>query len=1018
MSATEDRAPRVARAVVGRAGWVVLAWFALTAVLNVAVPQIEEVAARDSSPVVPVDAPSIAAVEVMDEEFGSGTSQSFVVLAMEREGGLQPVDRRFAGDLADELRSDEENVSFVQDVRARPELLEALTSRDGEARYLLVGITGQTGAPSSIRQVTAVRDVVASTAPAGLETAVTGPTATITDLAVETEHSIVTITVVTIGLIGLILWLIYRSFSVMLLVLVVVGLGLALARAVTAWCGLNGVFTVSTFSGSFLTAVVLGAGTDYAIFLVSRYHELRREGVPPAQAAATAGTRVGSVIVGSALTVVLATGCMLLAELGFFRTTGPAVAVSVGVNLAVALTLTPALLALFGSRGWVEPRSARVSRFWPLLADRVRRRPAQMLIASLVPLLVLAAFYPFLDVSYDTRDSQPDDTESNRGYAMLARHFPVNEVLPDYVIVRSDHDLRNVRDLALLERASDAVEQVDGVELVRGITRPLGRPLTQASVAYQAGEVGERLDDATTEVGEGEEGARQLADGADQLDQGATQLSRGTGRLADGADQAVAGASRLVSGTAELEEGLRRLLAGATDAASGTGRLREGMAELATGLDAAADSVQLAVDGLDLAYDALATKSLTCGLDPACRQARDGIRQIWVAERDQLLPGLREAAGAARQLADGTGDLQQGLARLREGLRTVGAGVDRLAEGQRTFEKRLGELARGAGQLADGADQLAGGTDQLAGGTDQAARTLPELRRGLARAAAYLNRVGNVAKDPALGGFYLPPTALDDERFAAASGLYLSPDGRTARIAVLGESDAFEREAAERSEVVRETVASAFEGTRLGDAEVLSTGMASTNADLERYAEADMRLVALSALLAVFLVLLVLLRSLVAALVLMATVVLSYVAAMGLSTLVFQVLLDMPVDWTVSAVAFTILVAVGADYNLLLTKRMHEEAPDGAPEGIARATAATGSVITSAGLIFAASMFALMAGSVTTLAQVGFTIGAGLLLDTFVVRSLLVPAAATLLGPWLWWPGHRAERRHAREVAT
>jgi RND superfamily putative drug exporter len=278
------------------------------------------------------------------------------------------------------------------------------------------------------------------------------------------------------------------------------------------------------------------------------------------------------------------------------------------------------------------------------------------------------------------------------------------------------------------------------------------------------------------------------------------------------------------------------------------------------------------------------------------------------------------------------------------------------------------------------------------------------------RAASYLQRTGSVARDPAIGGFYLPPTALDDPRFAAASGLYLSEDGRTARLMVLGSTDAFGRAAAERSAEVHDTVTDSFAGTRLEEATVQSTGMASTNADLGRYADADLRLVASLALLAVFLVLLLVLRSVVAATLLLATVVLSYVSAIGLATLVWQVLLDRPLEWSVPALTLVLLVAVGADYNLLLTKRIHEEAPDGSAAGIARATIATGGVITSAGLIFAGSMFALMAGSILTLAQMGFTIGAGLLLDTFLVRSLLVPAAATLLGPRLWWPGHPSAR--------
>ena len=285
------------------------------------------------------------------------------------------------------------------------------------------------------------------------------------------------------------------------------------------------------------------------------------------------------------------------------------------------------------------------------------------------------------------------------------------------------------------------------------------------------------------------------------------------------------------------------------------------------------------------------------------------------------------------------------------------------------------------------------------------AASLPELREGLTKAATYLKRTGAVAHDPAIGGFYLPPAALKGQRFAAAIRLFLSEDGRTARMAVLGDSDAFGHEASARTREIEKTVVQAFRQTRLDDADVSMTGMAATNADLADYSQSDMRIVAIAALIAVFLILLVLLRSLVAASMLMATVVLSYASAIGLSVLLWQVVLGSELDWTVMAVSFTILVAVGADYNLLLTKRMHEEAPDGSREGIARATAATGSVITSAGVIFAASMFALMSGSVSTMAHVGFTIGAGLLLDTFVVRSLLVPAAATLLGRRLWWPG-------------
>jgi len=988
-SASRDRVARYARLAVRRAGWVVLAWLAITAVMNVAVPQLEEIAGRDSSPMVPADAPSMRAVELMNEEFSDGDSESFIVVAMERSSGLTKADRRYAESLVTDLAEDRDDVVFVQDVRD-PALRRALTSEDGQARYLLVGITGATGAPSSLRQVAAVREIVSARAPEGLTVEVTGPTATVVDLATETEHSVVRITVVTIGLIALILLLIYRSIAIPALILTVVGLGLALGRAVVAWCGLQDLFAVSTFSGSFLTAIVLGAGTDYAVFLVARYHEQRRLGVEPARAAAVAATRVGGVIAGSAVTVVLATLAMALADLGFFNTTGPAVAVSIAVNLLVSLTLTPALLALAGRRGWAEPRPSKAAGVWQRVAGVVATHPVRTLAASLVPLALLAALFPLTDLSYDVRDPLPEDIESNRGYALLARHFPVNEVLPDYVLVRADHDLRTSEDLAVLERAAATVAQHDGVAMVRGVTRPLGVPITEASIAHQAGLVGDRLGQARGQVAEGSDGAARLADGADRLDAGA-------GRLADGADQAVAGADRIADSTSRLTRGMTRLLDGADAALRGTGELRTGATGLADGLEAAADQVQLAVDGLALVHDALATKSLTCGLDPACRQARAGLRRIWEAERDQLLPGLREAAKGARALAGGTGDLEAGLRQLRDGLDQARAGSRQLVDGQRLFADRLGELSTGA-------EELASGTDRLRAGTAEVATSLPELESGLAAAARHLRQTRAAADDPVSGGFYLPPAALQGQDFAAAMRLYLSPDGRTARLAVLGTTDAFGPAASARVDDIRRLVQTSFNGTRLDDAEVVTTGMASTNADLRRYSLSDLEVIAGCAMLAVFLVLLLLLRSVVAALALMATVVLSYVAAIGLAVLVWQYGLGIQLDWTVAAVAFVVLVAVGADYNLLLTKRMHEEAPDGSAAGIARATAATGGVITSAGVIFAVSMMALLAGRVTTIGQVGFTIAVGLLLDTFVVRSLLVPALATLLGRRLWWP--------------
>ena len=976
---------RLAGFTVGHARWMIGGWLLFVVAVNVLVPQLEVVVSRDSTPFVPESAPSLRAVKTMDETFGNGRSRAFLVVVAERDSGLTDADRRYVTGLAGRLAQDHENVTWVQDL-SQPRLRKALTSADGKAMYFQVGVAGYTGAPTSVKQVDAVRGAVAAGRPAGLDVAVTGASATVTDMVTQVEHSILLITAVTLVLIALILMVIYRSVVVTAFVLGVIGLALAVARGVTAYLGLH-VLDVSTFTGSFLTGVVLGATTDYAIFLISRYHELRREGVPPRDAARVAAERVSAVVLGSAFTVILATAALGLAHVGLFRTTGPAIAVSILLALGISLTLTPPVLALLGERGLLEPRPLRTGSGWQRLGALVVAHPARVFAAGLVPLLLLAALFPLYRPSYDERRVQPADTESNDGYALMDAHFPRNEALPDFVLVTADHDLRNPRDLAALEQAAAAVSRVPGVASVRAVTRPDGSPITEASLAHQAGVVGTRLGKASDRLG---------ANQSDRLVDGAAQLHSGAARVARGADDAAAGADRLLQGVEGLHTGLERLADGGRAAADGSSRLRVGARALADGLDSAVAQTQVAVDGLGMAHDAL-TRSAACGLDPVCKRARDGVRQVWVAERDQLVPGLRDAAGAARQIADGTVDLDTGLARIRAGLATAEQGSARLVAGQRSLHSGLDTLAHGSGRVAEASGLVQGGTTRLAG-------AVGDLQSGLEAAADHLRSAAAATRGTDAAGFYLPPSAFDDPAFALASGAYLSSDGRVARLIVLGRTNAFGHEAADRVGAITDALRTSLRGTPLQGSTVAATGMAATNADIARLSQSDFRLVAIVALVAVFLVLLFLIRSVVAASALLGSVLLSYAATMGLSILVWQLLLGVPLEWTVGCIAFVLLVAVGADYNLLLIKRVHEESPDGSRPGIARSVALTGGVITAAGVIFAGSMFAMMSGSVTTLVQLGFTTGVGLLLDTFVVRTLVVPAFAALVGRRLWWP--------------
>ncbi len=176
--------------------------------------------------------------------------------------------------------------------------------------------------------------------------------------------------------------------------------------------------------------------------------------------------------------------------------------------------------------------------------------------------------------------------------------------------------------------------------------------------------------------------------------------------------------------------------------------------------------------------------------------------------------------------------------------------------------------------------------------------------------------------------------------------------------------------------------------------------------DLRQSAARDNRLIVPIALVVVFLILALLLRAIVAPLVLIGTVILSLCAALGIAAFFFEYVFDFPgMDPTLPLFAFIFLVALGIDYNIFLMARVREETfVHGTREGTLRGLAVTGTVITSAGIVLAGTFSALAILPLVSLTQIGFTIAVGVLIDTFIVRTLLVPALVLEIGDRVWWP--------------
>lgn len=252
--------------------------------------------------------------------------------------------------------------------------------------------------------------------------------------------------------------------------------------------------------------------------------------------------------------------------------------------------------------------------------------------------------------------------------------------------------------------------------------------------------------------------------------------------------------------------------------------------------------------------------------------------------------------------------------------------------------------------------------------------------------------------------FYLPPDAFDNPYFQIDLKYFVSPDGKSARYMIYHDGEALSTEGIDHAQAYLPKAKEALKGTTLAGSRVYLGGAAATYWDIQDATKTDLLIAAIAAFALIFLVMLVITRSVVAALVIVGTVAFSYSGAFGLSVLVWQHFLGIPLSWLNLPITFIILVAVGSDYNLLLISRYLEESKAGLNTGLIRAVANSGKVVTTAGIVFATTMMAMLSSDLLSVGQLGSIIGLGLLLDTLIVRSFITPAIARLLGPLFWWP--------------
>ena len=495
---------RILAHLVCRWPWAILGIWAVTAIWVGTVAPVWESAVQDEDVrFLPPDSLSVQGLQLMEQAFPREVFGSRLVLVVHRpDRPLSDDDYALVDKLAmalERLRQARPELAISACTTYRHPLVGArLTSQDRRCTIVNVPLGSPFLALRTAESVDAIEEVVGKELAGSVqppEVYLTGHAGIGRDLTRAALRSLDHTTWATIGLVVVILLFIYRSPGLAALPLVAVSLAVWLSLNVLSLLSHCLHFQLLNVTRVFVIVVLFGAGTDYCLFLLSRYREEYERQGDHREAVRRSVRRVGAVLFASGAMIVAGLAAMGLAEFAKLRYTGPAIAVTLVVALAACLTLVPAIMCVCSPRVLFWPGRGREHRGetcagpWSWLARAVVRHPHWMVAGCFLSLGPLAIYGAGVRYSYDFIHELPPMASSKRGLECIRRHFVPGEIGPLTVLLRSAQDWRGTSGQRHLQELSRRIRQVAAVAEVRSVIAPLGEPhaVAEGPKAWVAG---------------------------------------------------------------------------------------------------------------------------------------------------------------------------------------------------------------------------------------------------------------------------------------------------------------------------------------------------------------------------------------------------------------------------------------------------------------------------------------------------------------------------------------------------
>ncbi|MED4648288.1 MMPL family transporter [Bacillus inaquosorum] len=595
---------------------------ALTVVLSLFSPNLTELANQKGQAQLPADAVSERANAIL-KQAGEDNNSISVVFTL---------DHALKKETEDQLRTMVDKIKKIDGVEevtspltAEKEVKDQLISKDKKTVLIPVTITG------SDKKAEKIADDIYKIVPDDLTAYITGASLINQDFAHSSEEGLKKTEVITVCLIIGLLLIVFRSVVTPFIPIVIVGFSYLISQSILGILVYNVDFPISTFTQTFLVAILFGIGTDYCILLLTRFREELANGHDKKEAALIAYRTGGKTLFISGFAVLIGFSALGFAKFAIFQS-AVGVAVGVGILMIILYTLLPLFMVTLGEKlFWPSKKvlSHSDNKLWAFLGRHSVVRPFLFIVITVIITLPFILTYDD-QISFDSTAEISSDYKSIKALKAIKDGFGEGKAFPINVVVKGDKDLTTADTIPYLGNISKAIEKVDHVDSVMTITQPTGEKIKDLYIDKQLGSVSDGLDKTVKGIADVQSGLTDIENGLNQMagQTGSASNSSSGGSLGDAADglgkinQQLQLVSKQISQTGNTAQTVQQLTAisgqlgqiqtgleQANQQLSGqqaqAGTLAESLKKLAEGVKSANDGLTKITDGITASSDML-----------------------------------------------------------------------------------------------------------------------------------------------------------------------------------------------------------------------------------------------------------------------------------------------------------------------------------------------------------------------------------------------------------------------------